>query len=144
LNDGGLDFLQLVSPGGAVVYSINSLGGDQIQYQVLAGIADAINPHKSAFYIVTNAAADLMTLAAPTVGTDDGVTIEVTTNTFPTPAHKITSTGNLQTGSASVNSVTFPNATAGGAGSTVYLTAFQGRWNVAVSGLIAVNSFVFA
>lgn len=144
LNDGGTDLIHLVVPGGATIYSINQFGGDQIAYQILSGIADAINPHLSAFYIVTNAAADLMTLAAPTAGVDDGVSIEVTVNTFPTPAHKITSTGNLQTGTGSVNSVTFPNATAGGAGSTVYLTAYQGKWNVAVSGLIALNNFAFA
>jgi hypothetical protein len=144
LNDGGTDFIHVVAPGGAIVYSINQYGGDQIAYLLLAGIADAINPHTAAFYMVTNAAADLMTLAAPTAGLDDGVTIEVTAATFPTPAHKITSTGNLLTGSAAVNSVTFPNATAGGAGSTVYLTAYNGKWNVAVSGLIAANNFVFA
>lgn len=143
LNDSGNDLIQLIGPGGQVVYSVNSVGGDQIPYQILSGNADVINSHKSAFYMITSAAADLTTLAAPTAGVDDGVTIEVTAATFPTPAHKITSTGNFLTGTTSVNSVTFPNASTG-AGGTVYLTAYNGKWNVAVSGAIAAGSFVFA
>ena len=90
----------------------------------LSGAADAISPHLSHAYVVTKAGVDAMTLAAPTAGTDDGITITISSNTAN--AHTLTATGLLQTGTASVNVATF--AAQKGAGLT--LQAFQGKWMV--------------
>jgi len=90
----------------------------------LAGTTDAIPPHSSASYVVTGAAVDAMTLAAPTATTDDGKTLIVSSNTAY--AHTLTATGLLQTGASAVNVATF----AAHAGATVTLKAYQGKWNV--------------
>jgi len=87
----------------------------------------AIPVRPSASYIITKAGVLADTLAAPTATTDDGVTITVTSSTAF--AHTITATGLLNTGSASVNVVTF--AAFAGAGLT--LQAYQGKWNVLAS-----------
>jgi hypothetical protein len=84
----------------------------------------AINPHASANYIITKAGVLAATLAAPTAGTDDGVTITITSSTAF--AHTLTATGLLNTGSAAVNLATF--AAFAGAGLT--LQAFNGTWNI--------------
>ena len=65
-----------------------------------------------------------MTLAAPIPGTQDGVTITLTSATAF--AHTLTATGLLQTGSAAVNEATF----APFAGSSLTLKAYQGKWLV--------------
>lgn len=90
----------------------------------LSGASDVISPHSGHAYIVTRAGVDAMTLAAPTSGTDDGLTIVISSNTAN--AHTLTATGLLQTGTASVNVATF--AAQKGAGLT--LQAYQGKWNV--------------
>lgn len=95
--------------------------------QALSGSADAIPPHVGHTYVVTTAGVDAMTLAAPTATTDDGIEITVTSNTAN--AHTITTSGLLQTGTASVNVATF--AAQKGAGVT--LMAYQGKWNVLAS-----------
>jgi hypothetical protein len=90
----------------------------------LSGGADAINPHVSATYVVLTAGVDSMTLAAPTVTVDDGVTIRVTTNTAA--AHTITFAGaTLRSGvTGGNNTVTFASFP----GSSVQLMAYQGHW----------------
>lgn len=99
---------------------------------LLAGGADAINPHTAATYLITHSGVDSITIAAPTVGTDDGIVINVTSNT---PAsHTITFTGGtLRSGSAGVTTVTF----AAFAGSSVSFYAYQGVWYVLSQNLIA-------
>lgn len=87
----------------------------------------AITPSIPRKYAVTKAGVAAMTLAAPTVTTDDGVVIVVSSNTAN--AHTITATGLLQTGTASVNVATF----AASAGAGVTLMAYQGKWNVLAS-----------
>lgn len=84
----------------------------------------AIPPHTTASYLITKAGVLADTLAAPTSGTDDGVTISVTSGTAF--AHTITATGLLNTGSAAVNLATF----AAFAGANVVLRALTGKWNV--------------
>jgi hypothetical protein len=99
----------------------------------LTGTADVLNPHSAQDYEVDNAsAADLTTLAAPSLGDpsaggDDGKIIRFTSTTAF--AHKITATGLLQTGTASVNSV----ALAAFAGASVTLKANNGKWQIIAS-----------
>ena len=87
----------------------------------------AIDPHASTNYIITKAGVAAMTLAAPTVTTDDGKVITITSGTAF--AHTITATGLLNTGSDNVNVATF----AAFAGASVTLQAYQGKWNVLTS-----------
>lgn len=90
---------------------------------VVIAASGAIAPSIPATYVITKAGVAAMTLAAPTVTTDDGVVLVITSNTAN--AHTITATGLLQTGSASVNVATF----AANAGASVTLIAYQGKWN---------------
>lgn len=87
----------------------------------------AIPPHTAATYVITKAGVLADTLAAPTVTTDDGLVIVVTSNTAN--AHTLTATGLFQCGTASVNLATF--AAQAGAGLTIM--AYQGKWNVLAS-----------
>jgi hypothetical protein len=99
---------------------------------VLSGGTDAINPHTSATYVVTTAGVDAMTLAAPTVTTDDGVVIKVTLST--NAAHTITFTGGtLRPGTAAVTTVNFASFR----GSSIELMAWQGLWFVMAQNNIA-------
>lgn len=84
----------------------------------------AVNPHKSAAYVLTKGTALALTLAAPTSGTDDGVVLTFTSNTAA--AHALTATGLLQTGSVNVNVATC----AAQKGCSLTLSAYQGKWNV--------------
>lgn len=92
--------------------------------QTLSGSTDAIPPHSSTLYMVTSSGVDAMTLAAPTSGVDDGVTITVVS--AGAHAHTITATGLLNTGASAVNVATF----AAHAGASVELKAYQGSWYV--------------
>lgn len=78
----------------------------------------------NAFYLVTKAGVQAMTLAAPVSVIDDGKRITVQSNTAN--AHTLTATGLFNTGSASVNLATF----AAFAGAGVVLEAVRGKWNV--------------
>jgi hypothetical protein len=93
----------------------------------ITAAAFAIPPHTAANYIITRAAADLMTLAAPTATVDDGLVIVITSGTAF--AHTITTVGLLNTGSANVNTATF----AANAGAGLTLMAWQGKWNILYS-----------
>ncbi len=86
--------------------------------------AGAISPHQAASYFITNAGATALTLAAPTAGADDGVTLVVTSATAF--AHTLTATGLLNNGSASVNAATF----AAHPGASITLQAYNGQWYV--------------
>lgn len=87
----------------------------------------AVDQHTSANYVVTKAGVAAMTLAAPTVTTDDGLIIVVVSNT--SNAHTLTATGLLGTGSAAVNVATF----AANLGAGLKLMAYQGKWLVLAS-----------
>jgi len=87
----------------------------------------AIPVRPSTNYVITKGSILADTLAAPTAGTDDAVTIQVISSTAF--AHTITATGLLQTGSANVNVATF--AAFAGAGLT--LRAYNGKWMVVAS-----------
>jgi len=103
------------------------IDGDSLQGPIilLSGSADAINPHVAGNYIVTTAGVDAMTLAAPTAGADDGLSINIYSNTAY--AHTLTATGLLQTGQSGKTGVlTF--AAYAGCGCT--LRAYGGYWQV--------------
>lgn len=104
----------------------NYVGGHQPAPVAIAA-SGAVAPHTSATYVITKAGVAALTLAAPTAGTDDGLTIKIFSATGN--AHTLTATGLLQTGSASVNLATF--AASAGAGLT--LTAYNGLWIVTSS-----------
>jgi hypothetical protein len=139
---GNLSDAQYVSiPGGtSVIFMCAVLGywnagsgfsGSSVP-QAITG-AGAIYPHASATYVITDAAAAALTLAAPTATQDDGTTIVVTSNTAY--AHTITATGLLYTGTASVNEATF----AAHPGASVTLYAYQGHWLVLSSNAITFS-----
>lgn len=104
-----------------IINAVNNMTGAVLTALTTNG---AIPPHTPATYVITKAGVLVDTLAAPTVGTDDGIIITITSNTAN--AHTLTATGLLQTGTASVNVATF--AAQAGAGLT--LMAYQGKWNV--------------
>ena len=94
--------------------------------------AYAINPHTAGTYIVLTAGVNSMTLAAPTVTTDDGKVIQVTLGT--SAAHTITCTGGtLRCGTASVTTVNFASYY----GASIELMAYQGLWYVMAQNNIA-------
>lgn len=95
---------------------------------ILSAGSPALAPSVPSTYVVTKGSIAAMTLAAPVVTVDDGKEITVTSNTAF--AHSITATGLLQTGTSSVNSITFPAL----AGASVTLMAYQGKWNVISQG----------
>lgn len=93
----------------------------------------AINPHASAWYLFTKAGVAAMTLAAPTAGTDDGVTIELTNTT--TDQDTVTATGLFADGAATVNLATWP-AHAGG---TLIIRAYNGLWYLLSNNLVVMS-----
>lgn len=99
---------------------------------VLSGGTDAIPAHTPGTYMVTSAGVNAMTLAAPTVTTDDGIIIKVTLST--NAAHTITCTGGtLRPGTAAVTTVNFASFR----GSSIELMAWQGNWYVMAQNLVA-------
>ena len=91
----------------------------------------AISARSGSSFVITKAGIFAGTLAAPVVGTDDGLEITITSNTAF--AHTVTATGLFQSGSASVNLATF----AAFAGASITIQAYQGKWNVV--GLVGVT-----
>jgi hypothetical protein len=100
------------------------LAGPPLLTPVLLSADGAIAPHTPAWNVITKGSAAALTLAAPTAGTDDGLTVGVQSSTAF--AHVITATGLLQTGSASVNTATF----AAFAGAGLILRAYNAKWLV--------------
>lgn len=100
--------------------------GDAFQgpLTLLTGSADSLDPHNPHNYMVTTAGVDAMTLAAPTVGTDDNLSLAVYSDT--TNAHTITATSLLANGTALKTTATF--AAFRGAG--LLLRAYNGVWQV--------------
>lgn len=89
----------------------------------------AISPHVARSYEITKAGVAALTLAAPTagdvtVGGDDGVRLEFTSNTDF--AHTITATGLYQDGAGHTDLATF----AAHDGVSLVLQAYNGKWQV--------------
>jgi hypothetical protein len=113
--------IEVRTAAGALIFKVGPNGGTVTTNLTASG---AVPVRPSTNYVITNAAITALTLAAPTAGTDDGVTISIRSATAF--AHTLTATGLLQTGSAAVNVATF--AAFAGAGLT--LRAFNGKWMV--------------
>jgi len=94
---------------------------------LLSGTTDVIAPNAPGNYVIKTGQANAMTLAAPRVGIDDNVSINVWSDTLF--AHTITATALFANGTALKTTATF--AAFRGAGLT--LRAFNGVWQVVSS-----------
>lgn len=130
LNTDGSDVLQVVGVGGNIQYSINTNGGIQVVAQPLAA-SGAVSPRVPGFFVITKAGVAAITIAAPTVGADDGLEIEIASNTAF--AHTVNvGAGNLLNGAqVPAAQVAFPAF----AGAAIFLTAYQGKWMLYTGGL---------
>ncbi len=98
----------------------------------LPGPTSAIDPHTPATYVVTEVGVNAMTLAVPTVTTDDGVVIKITLGT--SAAHTLTcASTSLRCGTAAITTVNFASYY----GSSIELMAYQGLWYVMAQNNIA-------
>lgn len=129
LNEAGVDIVQVIGLGGAVQYSLNANGGSQVPAQVISA-SGAVNPRLPGFYVITKAGVAAITIAAPTATVDDGLEIEIASNTAN--AHTVNvGAGNLLNGGGANAQVAFPAF----AGAGIYLTAYQGKWFLATYGI---------
>ena len=92
---------------------------------LLTGTADAINPHVPGNYVITSTSANAITLAAPTAGVDDGVSLSFVVDSISL-AHTITATSLFANGTALKTTCT--PAQFKGAG--ILLRAYNGIWHV--------------
>lgn len=92
---------------------------------VLSGSADVINPHVPGNYIVNTAGVDSITLALPTVGADDNLSIAIYSAT--TNAHTITLPSAQLAAGVSLKTTA---ALAAFAGAGILLRAWNGTWQV--------------
>jgi hypothetical protein len=129
LNEAGVDLFQSIGFGGGVQYSINANGGVQLVAQPLASTPLTISGRLPGFFVITNAGIATITVSAPTATTDDGLTIEIASNT--NFAHVVAvGAGKLLWAQAAAAQITFPAF----AGALVVLTAYQGKWITATGG----------
>jgi hypothetical protein len=128
LNTDGSDVLQVVAPGGATQYAVGQFGGVQVSAQLLS-VDQTISGRVPGFFVITKGSIATITVSAPTAGADDGLEIEISSNT--NFAHVVAvGAGKLLMGAAAAAQVTLPAF----AGATVYLTAYQGKWIVCTGG----------
>ena len=128
----GVNFNITAGSIAALAPSGGSASSLQLTVTPINTAAFAIPAHTAATYIVLTAGVNSMTLAAPTVTTDDGKIIQVTLGT--SAAHTITfASGTLRCGTASVTTINFSSFY----GSSVELMAYQGLWYVMAQNLIA-------
>lgn len=112
----------LVTPLGAfTAAAAASLGAGPF---IPIAASGAINPNLPGRYVITKAGVAALTLAAPRVGIDDGVLLQITSTTAF--AHTVTATGLYADGGGHVNLATF----AAQIGATLMLEAYQGKWYV--------------
>ena len=95
----------------------------------------AIPPHVQATYVITKAGVLADTLAAPTATTDDGIVIQIFSNTAN--AHTVTATTLFSTGGAGTPYTTATFTAHAGANFTIL--AYQGLWVV-----VAANNVTFS
>jgi len=128
LNLDGIDILQSVGVGGNVQYSLNANGGVQAVAQLLTATGP-LSGRLPGFFVITAAGAATITVSAPTAGVDDGLEIEIFSNTAA--AHIIAvGAGKMLAGVAPGTQIAFPAQ----AGAGVYMTAYQGKWLTATGG----------
>jgi hypothetical protein len=100
----------------------------------LSGTTDVLNPQTGGNYVVKTGQANAMTLAAPRAGIDDGVTINVFSDTAF--AHTITCPAAIIAAGVALKTViTFPAFRGGG----VMLRAYNGVWQIVGQGFTAVG-----
>jgi hypothetical protein len=107
----------------AVQIQSTSNPGVQLYRQPI-GASGAVNPSQRANYLINATSKAVMTLGAPRPTLDDGTILDFTSTT--NFGHEITTPGILLTGTASVNTATWPSF---GGGSLV-LEAQAGQWLV--------------
>jgi hypothetical protein len=100
---------------------------------LLTGSADVINPHVNGNYIVKTAGVDAITLAAPTAGVDDNLSIAIYSDTAN--AHTITTSSLFANGAALAAVATFKAFR----GSGILLRAFNGVWQVLASNVTSIT-----
>jgi hypothetical protein len=124
-----------VTSQGAVTGDLIQQGADCDAFNalptLLTGSADAINPHVSGNYIIKTAGVNAMTLAAPTVGLDDNLSIQIWSDT--TNAHTLTATTLLANGTALKTTATFAAFRGAGIGLRAYNGVWQTVSNTAVT-----------
>lgn len=124
---------------GTLLVPIGAFTQDAVN-KLLAGdfnpiaVSGAVNPHVAAKYIITKAGVAALTLAAPTVGLEDGLLIEIISNTAN--AHTITTVALLRTGTANTNVLTY----AAQIGASVILQAYQGKWFLSSATAVTATS----
>ncbi len=130
LNVDGSDVLQVVGEGGALQYGVSQFGGIQVVAQPIASTPFALSGRVPGFLVITFAGVTTVNVSAPTAGVDDGLEIEIFSNTAF--AHIVAvGAGKLKAGAAVPGAqITFPAF----AGAGVYMTAYQGAWLVATGG----------
>jgi hypothetical protein len=112
----------LVTPLGAfTAAAAASLGAGPF---IAIAVSGAVNPNQPGRYVITKAGVAALTLAAPRVGIDDGVLLQISSTTAN--AHTVTATGLYADGGGHVNLATF----AAQIGATLILEAYQGKWYV--------------
>jgi hypothetical protein len=100
----------------------------------LSGTTDVLNSQTGGNYVVKTAGVNAMTLGAPRVGIDDGVTISVFSDT--TNAHTITCPSAIVAAGVALKTViTLPAFRGGG----VTLRAYNGVWQIIGQGFTAVG-----
>jgi hypothetical protein len=118
--------------------------GDAFQgaITVLSGTSDVINPHASGNYIIAanaGASLDAITLGLPTAGVDDGVSINIYSDTAF--AHTVTLPTTAFAAGLAAGLKTVATFTAG-RGAGISLRAYNGVWQVVgVSPAMAGTSF---
>lgn len=128
LNVDGSDVLQVVGVGGAIQYGISQFGGVQVAAQALL-IDQTISGRVPGFFVITKGSLATITVSAPTAGVDDGLEIEIFSNTAF--AHVIAvGAGKMLAGVAPGTQIAFPAQ----AGAGVYMTAYQGKWLTSTGG----------
>ena len=129
---GGSGSTYLRGDGSWATPAAGAAGTLRLTVSTLPGPTSAIDPHTPATYVITDVGANLMTIAAPTVGTDDGLVIQITAGT--SAAHTLTGTGGtLRVGTAAVTHAAFASYY----GASIELMAYQGNWYVMASNNIA-------
>lgn len=116
--------------GGAFDESMKQdlVDGDALQGPItkLLGVADVINPHIAGNYIISTGQVDAITLGLPTPGVDDGLSIDIVSDTAF--AHTVTlPSAGYAVGTATPKTVATFTAQRGAG---MFLRAFNGLWQV--------------
>lgn len=122
--------------GGAYTPNVEQdlIDSDSLQGAIteLSGTTDAINPNVPGNYVIKTPGINAMTLAAPRVGIDDNLSINIWSDTLF--VHTLTTVALLANGAALANVATFKAFK----GSGLTLRAFNGVWQVLASNVTSI------